>query len=187
MLNSLSYLYLLLLLLIQRCSIQSFRKIQESKKQTDMAIGLLEVQLLNAKGLRGTDFLGKIDPYVIVKYKNQERESSVAGGGNPVWDEKIAFKVEYPGQGADYKLILKIMDKDTFSTDDFLGQATIYVKDLLELGVEKGSAEIQPKKYSIVQADQCYCGEIQVGVTFTLKVEDGGNHEEFGGWKESYF
>ncbi|XP_043814463.1 16 kDa phloem protein 1 isoform X5 [Manihot esculenta] len=132
-----------------------------------MAIGLLEVQLLNAKGLRGTDFLG--------------------AGGNPVWDEKIAFKVEYPGQGADYKLILKIMDKDTFSTDDFLGQATIYVKDLLELGVEKGSAEIQPKKYSIVQADQCYCGEIQVGVTFTLKVEDGGNHEEFGGWKESYF
>lgn len=59
MLDSLSYIYLLLLLLlIQRCSIQSFRKIQESKKQTDMAIGLLEVQLLNAKGLRGTDFLG---------------------------------------------------------------------------------------------------------------------------------
>ena len=45
-------------------------------------------------------------------------------GGSPVWNEKITFRVEYPGQGDQYKLILKIMDKDTFSTDDFVGQAT---------------------------------------------------------------
>ena len=45
-------------------------------------------------------------------------------GGSPVWNEKITFRVEYPGQGDQYKLILKIMDKDTFSTDDFIGQAT---------------------------------------------------------------
>jgi hypothetical protein len=45
-------------------------------------------------------------------------------GGSPVWNEKITFRVEYPGQSDQYKLILKIMDKDTFSTDDFIGQAT---------------------------------------------------------------
>lgn len=46
----------------------------------------------------------------------------------------------------------------------------IYVKELLELGVENGSAELHPKKYSVVAADKSFRGEIQVGVTFTKKV-----------------
>lgn len=46
------------------------------------------------------------------------------GGRNPVWDEKFIFRVEYPGSGGPYKLDLKIMDKDVFSADDFVGQAT---------------------------------------------------------------
>jgi hypothetical protein len=41
-----------------------------------------------------------------------------------VWNETLTFKVEYPGQGGNYKLILKIMDKDTFSADDSVGEAT---------------------------------------------------------------
>ncbi|XP_002533151.2 16 kDa phloem protein 1 isoform X2 [Ricinus communis] len=154
-----------------------------------MAIGTLEVELLNAKGLRGTDFLGKIDPYVIIHYRSQERKGSVArdDGGSPAWNEKLTFKVEYPGQGDDYKLIFNIMDHDTFSADDFIGQATIYVKDLLELGVENGVAELQPRKYCVVQADNSYCGEIQVGLNFTLKVEEDNGGEEYGGWNQSYY
>ncbi|XP_048232186.1 16 kDa phloem protein 1 isoform X3 [Ricinus communis] len=132
-----------------------------------MAIGTLEVELLNAKGLRGTDFLDD--------------------GGSPAWNEKLTFKVEYPGQGDDYKLIFNIMDHDTFSADDFIGQATIYVKDLLELGVENGVAELQPRKYCVVQADNSYCGEIQVGLNFTLKVEEDNGGEEYGGWNQSYY
>jgi len=46
----------------------------------------------------------------------------------------------------------------------------VYVKDLLAEGTEKGSAELRPHKYSVVRADQSYCGEIEVGITFTLKV-----------------
>ena len=45
-------------------------------------------------------------------------------GGRPVWNETLTFKVEYPGQDGNYKLILKIMDKDTFSADDSVGEAT---------------------------------------------------------------
>ncbi|KAK3232149.1 hypothetical protein Dsin_004030 [Dipteronia sinensis] len=137
-----------------------------------MASGLMEVQLVSAKGLKDTDFSGKIDPYVVIQYKTQEHKSSVAGGEgkNPTWNEKFAFKVEYPGAGAPYKLILKIMDHDTFSKDDFLGQATIFVEDLLSLGVENGTSELPPLKYNVVAADKTYCGEIQVGVTFTPKV-----------------
>ncbi|XWS56585.1 hypothetical protein CRYUN_Cryun09bG0098100 [Craigia yunnanensis] len=151
-----------------------------------MAVGILEVLLVSAKGLEDTDFLGGMDPYVIIQYKGQERKSSVARGdsSSPSWNEKFTFKVEYPGSGDDYKLILKIMDKDTFSADDFVGQATIYVEDLLAIGAEKGNAELHPCKHSVVHADQSYCGEIQVGATFTIKVEET-DHEEYGGWRES--
>ncbi|KAK7838199.1 16 kDa phloem protein 1 [Quercus suber] len=152
-----------------------------------MAIGLMEVLLVNAKGVGDTDFFGRMDPYVLIQYKSQERKSSVARGqgGSPVWNEKITFRVEYPGQGDQYKLILNIMDKDTFSADDFIGQATIYVEDLMALGVENGTAELHPRKYSVVRKDQSYCGEIEVGVTFTRKVEEQYHGEELGGWKES--
>ncbi|XVE69198.1 hypothetical protein DITRI_Ditri09bG0132200 [Diplodiscus trichospermus] len=165
-----------------------------------MAVGILEVLLVSAKGLKNTDFLGGMDPYVIIQYKGQERQSSVArvngvgAGSCPSWNEKFTFKVEYPGAGGEHKLILKIMDNDTFSADDFIGQSTIYVEDLLATGAEKGNAELHPSKYSVVHADQTYCGEIQVGATFTLKVpsphfhvEETTDEEEYGGWKESNF
>ncbi|KAM7263743.1 hypothetical protein ACFE04_001426 [Oxalis oulophora] len=151
-----------------------------------MAVGIMEVFLMNAKGLKHTDFLGKIDPYVVIQYKDQERKSSIlrGAGTNPTWNENIRFKVEFPGSGSNYNVILKLMDHDTFTADDFLGQATIYVKDLLALGVENGKGELPPTKYRVVTADQSYYGEVQVGVTFTLMAHKETN-EEFGGWKES--
>lgn len=153
-----------------------------------MAIGLLEVILVSAKGLANTDFLGDIDPYVIIQYKTQERTSSVAEGhgGSWTWNERHTFRVEYPGSGGQYKLILKIMDKDTFTKDDFLGEATIYVEDFLAQGMENGTAELHSRKYSVVQADGTYFGEIQVGLSMTRKVEVETDRD-FGGWKESDF
>ena len=52
----------------------------------------------------------------------------------------------------------------------FFLSCRIYVKDLLTSGVENGFAELHPCKYRVVSATQSYIGEIQVGVTFTLKV-----------------
>ncbi|XP_044460919.1 16 kDa phloem protein 1 [Mangifera indica] len=157
-----------------------------TRERERMATGLLEVHLVNAKGLTDTDFLGNIDPYVVMQYKGQERKSSVAQGqgGIPTWNEKFTFRVEYPGGGGQYKLILKIMDKDTFSPDDFLGEATIYMEDFLSIGMENGSAELHPRKYNVVQADGTYCGEIQVGLTLTRQYEQA-TERDFGGWKES--
>ncbi|CDP00102.1 unnamed protein product [Coffea canephora] len=151
-----------------------------------MTIGIMEVTLVGARGLKDTEFFGGIDPYVLIQYRGQERKSSIARGqgSNPAWNEKFTFRAEYPGGDNQYKLILKIMDHDTFSSDDYLGQSTIYLKELLELGVENGKAEIHPQKYSIVASDQTFSGEIQVGITFTPK-EDANAEEEFGGWKES--
>ncbi|KAJ6772756.1 16 KDA PHLOEM PROTEIN 1 [Salix koriyanagi] len=147
-----------------------------------MAVGILEVKLVKAKGLGNPDFFGlscfctsltNMDPYVLVQYKSQERKSKVARGqgGRPVWNETLTFKVEFPGQDGNYKLILKIMDKDTFSSDDSESK--------------NGTAELQTQKYRVVNADKSYRGEIQVGVTFTLKAEEEDAGEDYGGWKQS--
>ncbi|CAJ1970821.1 unnamed protein product [Sphenostylis stenocarpa] len=156
-------------------------------RSRDMAIGFMEVQLVKAKGLRNTDIFGKMDPYVLIQYKDQEKRSSVANGQgkNPVWNEKFIFIVEYPvGSNHQDKIIFKIMDKDSCK-DDFVGQAIIHVGDLLAQGVENGGAKLQTVKYRVVRANKSYCGEIDVGVTFTPKVEDKFVEEEIGGWKES--
>ncbi|XP_047158983.1 16 kDa phloem protein 1-like [Vigna umbellata] len=151
-----------------------------------MAIGFIEVQLVKAKGLRNTDIFGKMDPYALIQYKGQEKRSKVAygQGKNPVWNERFIFKVEYPGSNDQHKVIFKIMDKDLFK-DDFVGEAIIHVGDLLAQGVENGGAKLQTLKYRVVRADKSYCGEIDVGVTFTPKVEDKFAEEQIGGWKES--
>lgn len=52
------------------------------------------------------------------------RNACAGQGGNPVWNERLIFRVEYPGSGEQYKLTLKIMDKDTFTADDTIGEAT---------------------------------------------------------------
>lgn len=151
-----------------------------------MGRGVLELHLVDAKGLFGSDFLGKIDPYVIVQYRSQERKSSTArdDGRNPSWNEVFRFQINSSAANGQHKLFLRIMDHDNFSSDDFLGQATINVTDLISVGMESGSSQQNPAKYSVVAADNSYHGEIRVGLSFTAaKVEEDG--AQVGGWTHS--
>ncbi|KAL5973327.1 hypothetical protein ACLOJK_029977 [Asimina triloba] len=149
--------------------------------------GILEVQLVDARGLRETELFGKMDPYVILQYRSEERKSDVARGQgrNPTWNEIFTFRVEHGG-GADDEsdLVLRIMDKDTFSADDFVGEATIPLKGLIAVGVQNGIAELKPSEYRVILPDGRYHGEIKVGVTFTPKVQEEKD-QDFGGWKQS--
>nr|AFK35538.1 unknown [Medicago truncatula] len=82
--------------------------------------------------------------------------------------------------------ILKSWTRMFFSSDDFVGQAVIYVKDLLAEGAENGSAELRPRKYSVVRADNSYCGELEVGITYTRK-ENEYTDDDIGGWRDSEY
>ncbi|KAJ9539978.1 hypothetical protein OSB04_026484 [Centaurea solstitialis] len=152
-----------------------------------MTIGLMEVNLVDAHGLSKCDILHKIDPYVLIQYRGQEHKSTIAKGegSNPEWNQKFTFRVEYPGVDQQPKLVLKIMDHDTFSSDDYIGQTTIYLKEVLEAGVEKGRSELRTQKCSVVDNNQSYRGDIRVGLTFTPRVETVSYSQDFGGWKES--
>ncbi|KAJ3668964.1 hypothetical protein LUZ60_010914 [Juncus effusus] len=132
-----------------------------------MAKGILEVLLVDAKGLSDSDFLaGKIDPYCMIQYRSQEHKSSTkhGAGKNPVWNETFRFTVN--GSDLQHSLVLKLWDYDTFSRDDYIGEAKINVTDLIAIGMEKGYKEQHPAKYSVVLADKSYCGEIKVGISF---------------------
>ncbi|XP_015948173.1 elicitor-responsive protein 3 [Arachis duranensis] len=147
-----------------------------------MPRGTLEVVLVSAKGLDGSDFLANIDPYVILSYRSQEHKSTVAegAGSNPQWNESFLFTVS----DSSCELNLKIMDKDNFSQDDFLGEATITLDAVFDEGSHPETS------YNVVK-DKEYCGEIKVALTFTAerggagRDEYGGQEESYGGWNES--
>ncbi|KAK8342019.1 hypothetical protein V6Z11_A08G208700 [Gossypium hirsutum] len=95
-----------------------------------MPQGSLEVFLASAKGLEDTDFLFKMDPYVILTCRTQEQKSSVASGSEPVWNENFIFNVS---EGAE-ELKLKIMDSD-IGNDDFVGEAESGVPEIMMIGM----------------------------------------------------
>ncbi|GFP84639.1 elicitor-responsive protein 1, partial [Phtheirospermum japonicum] len=90
------------------------------------------------------DGADKVDPYVVIQYKNEELKSVTSSrrkvsksqmhcclclggerqGTSPVWDEKFKFKVKFPEVDDQHKILLKIMDHDNFTNHDYLGLAT---------------------------------------------------------------
>ncbi|TYJ23519.1 hypothetical protein E1A91_A08G198200v1 [Gossypium mustelinum] len=124
----------------------------------NMPQGSLEVFLASAKGLEDTDFLFKMDPYVILTCRTQEQKSSVASGSEPVWNENFIFNVS---EGAE-ELKLKIMDSD-IGNDDFVGEA--------EIGLPEGMIPLEGE--GTLQEEK---GIIEVGIQTKMVegVEGGG-------------
>ncbi|KAL6634821.1 hypothetical protein ACP70R_027492 [Stipagrostis hirtigluma subsp. patula] len=129
--------------------------------QEEMVHGTLEVLLVGAKGLENTDYLCNMDPYAILKCRSQEQKSSIAAGkgSNPEWNENFVFTVS--DQATD--LLIKLMDSDAGTADDFVGEATI------PLHAVYTERSILPTLYNVVKGEK-YCGEIKVGLTFTPEV-----------------
>ncbi|KAM0978690.1 hypothetical protein ACFX1X_014885 [Malus domestica] len=143
-----------------------------------MPRGTLEVNLVNAKGLKNTEFFGNMDPYVIITCKKQQKKSKVATaqGSNPEWNENFVFSV---ADGVT-ELHLMIMDKDTGTADDFVGELSIPLRTIYEEG------KLPPMKYNVLR-NKKYHGEIKIGFTFTPAVSNDRELEFVGGWKESSY
>ncbi|KAG8391783.1 hypothetical protein BUALT_Bualt01G0222900 [Buddleja alternifolia] len=143
-----------------------------------MPQGTLEVHLVSASGLENTDFLFNMDAYCILTCHNQEKKSKVASGegSKPKWDETFLFKVTDNVT----ELKIRIMDKDTFTADDFVGEVRIPLEPVFEEDM------VEPTSYNVVK-DEKYCGGVRVGLKFTHQRhrETEYSGEEFGGYRES--
>ncbi|PHT35921.1 Elicitor-responsive protein 3 [Capsicum baccatum] len=119
-----------------------------------------------------------MNPYVVITCRTQEKESGVASGEGsaPEWNETFVFTIS----GDVEEITLKIMDKNTFSSDGFVGEATISLHEVLREG------EVLARSYNVVK-DEEYCGEIKLGLTFTSGSGShrGSHDEEYGGRRKS--
>ncbi|KAL1808178.1 elicitor-responsive protein 1 [Daucus carota subsp. sativus] len=152
-----------------------------------MAVGMLEVLLVDARELRDRHFWCGLDclipclnetkaPYAQIQYGAQNQTSCLAQeeGKKRVWNEKFRFQVECEEEEDDMKnkVVLSTVEKHQFFPDFLVGKTTIYVKDVILRGMEEGKVVHGPHKYRVVRQDKTYSGEITVTVTF-IKVSEG--------------
>ncbi|KAH0720087.1 hypothetical protein KY284_005117 [Solanum tuberosum] len=103
-----------------------------------MPSGTLEVFLGNAKGLEDQNWLTSMNPYVILTCRTQEKESGVASGEgtDPEWNETFVFTISSDVE----EITVRIMDKDTLGSDDFVGEAT---RVLIEEVMKKNTVDVE--------------------------------------------
>jgi len=108
----------------------------------------LTVTVKKATGLRDTDGIlslsGKIDPYVMLTIVDSNGSKIMEpkfttvkdeGGSDVAWNEEFVFEaLETPGA---YRLKVNVYDKDSYTRDDDLGDATIH------LGTLKNTHDVQ--------------------------------------------
>lgn len=90
-------------------------------------VGLINVKILKGNNLAVRDMVSS-DPYVILSLGHQSVKTRVVKNNlNPVWNEKLMLSI--PDCIPPLKLL--VYDKDTFTTDDFMGEAEINIQPLL--------------------------------------------------------
>ncbi|KAF7824706.1 putative ADP-ribosylation factor GTPase-activating protein AGD11 isoform X1 [Senna tora] len=105
---------------------------KSSKKGHSLAgmvefVGLVKVNVLKGTNLAVRDMMTS-DPYVILSLGHQSVKTRVIKNSlNPVWNENLMLSI--PENIPPLKVL--VYDKDTFSTDDFMGEAEIDIQPLL--------------------------------------------------------
>lgn len=73
-----------------------------------------------------------MDPFVVISFgKKVFRTRVIRHSRNPVWDEKLLFHVRR--YETSFKIQLTILDWDKLSSNDYIGDAHLDVKELLDL------------------------------------------------------
>ncbi|KAI3445125.1 hypothetical protein Pfo_001790 [Paulownia fortunei] len=131
------------------------RSEHKSTKKSNSMAGMVEfVGLINVNIVRGTNLavrdMVSSDPYVILSLGNQSMKTRVIKNNlNPVWNERLMLSI--PENVPPLKLL--VYDKDTFSTDDFMGDAEIDIQPLLSAAKASESSSIsEPMQLGIWKA-----------------------------------
>ncbi|PKU76403.1 putative ADP-ribosylation factor GTPase-activating protein AGD11 [Dendrobium catenatum] len=90
-------------------------------------VGLIKVNIIKGTNLAVRDVVTS-DPYVILTLGHQTTKTRVVKSNlNPVWNERVMFSIPDPIP----PLKLQVYDKDTFSTDDKMGEAEVDIQPLV--------------------------------------------------------
>lgn len=94
----------------------------------------MTITLVEGKLVRNTEYLGEMDPYCTLTFKNQKFKTKVHdnGGKKPVWNESFSIEVESPTE----EIVLRCWDLDLTSSSP-IGFATIKLSSLMiNCGIE---------------------------------------------------
>ncbi|KAE8648468.1 hypothetical protein Csa_008809 [Cucumis sativus] len=90
-------------------------------------VGLVKVNVVKGRNLAVRDVVTS-DPYVILSLGHQSvRTRVIKNNLNPVWNESLMLSI--PEHIPPLKVL--VYDKDTFTTDDFMGEAEIDIQPLV--------------------------------------------------------
>lgn len=96
-------------------------------------VGRLIFQVFKGHDLTNMDVMDKMDPYCILSIGKQKTQTEVVtkGGCHPVWPKSDGLvELEWAGER---DLLVTVMDKDTFTADDFVGQCQLRLHALAKL------------------------------------------------------
>ncbi|CAN6445655.1 unnamed protein product [Victoria cruziana] len=123
----------------------------------DHVRGLLKVHVIRGTNLAVRD-LRSSDPYVVVKMGDQRLKTHVKENDlNPKWDEKLTLTFSEPVQ----PVFVEILDKDTFTNDDKMGDAEVDLTPFME-AVEMhrvGAADDTEYKIVLPTPENCLAKE----------------------------
>ncbi|XP_010938593.1 probable ADP-ribosylation factor GTPase-activating protein AGD11 [Elaeis guineensis] len=111
----------------------SWRRKESEQKAIKKTMGMVEfVGLIKVNIIRGTNLAVRdmmtSDPYVILNLGHQTMKTRVIKSSlNPIWNERLMLSIPDPIP----PLKLQVYDKDTFSTDDRMGEAEIDIQPLV--------------------------------------------------------
>jgi len=122
------------------------------------------VHVINGHDLRDRELIGKMDPYVIVKYADESFKSQVVknGGTNPTWDHFFEFNVK--NEETDEPVRFEVFDHKTIGKDRQVGRADI----ALDLLVKHAGGKEEGHTFDLVHFDnpEEKAGKIQVGIRY---------------------
>ncbi|KAJ8534783.1 hypothetical protein K7X08_016511 [Anisodus acutangulus] len=111
-----------------------------------------------------------MNPYAVITCRTQEKKTSTASGegSDPEWNENFLFTIS---RGCD-EINIKIMDENTFGSDDYIGEATINLEEVFNQG------EVPTSLYDL-HKDGDQCGNIKLGLTFTREEREDEYDEDY--------
>jgi hypothetical protein len=119
--------------------------------------GILKITIIKAMGLVNQDFVGKSDPYVIIKYNGHvHRSHTICESLDPVWN----FCIDLEVTDAESEILIEVYDDD-YGRDNFEGGLTLKVADFLQ------HADHEPILYDL---KGCKSGSLLVSSSYSSSV-----------------
>ncbi|XP_047939249.1 probable ADP-ribosylation factor GTPase-activating protein AGD11 isoform X2 [Salvia hispanica] len=156
----------------KRSEHKSHKKPNSSQAGMVEFVGLIKVSILRGTNLVVRDMVTS-DPYVVLSLGNQSMKTRVIKNNiNPVWNECLMLSI--PSDIPPLKLFLcwqDVYDKDTFSTDDFMGDAVIDIEPLLSVARATESSSTGAVTFQPGRVKQVVCISLQNVERGSIEIE----------------